>query len=358
MPDPAPPAADALVDRITRFIDAPARDAFGPLALDAFAFQYERIPPFRRLCEARGARPGAVADWRQVPAVPAAAFQTLELRAAPAHEIFRSSGTTGNRRSVHYHPYPELYRRVIDASFPDFCLTGDERPPMLSLVPSRRQLPDSSLGFMVDHILRCYGSAASRVAFSKGGVDAEAATAWCAERRRDGRPGLILATAFALVGWLDAIPEGTPLELPPGTVVFETGGFKGRMREITRSELLERLASRLGIVPDRVVREYGMTELTSQCYTRVLDGGDPDVFVGPAWLKVRLLDPETLEEAKPGEPGIIAVFDLANVGSAVHVLTQDVGVAEGDGFRLLGRASGAELRGCSLTVEELENEEA
>ncbi len=355
MPDTSPPAADALVDRIARFIDAPARDAFGPLALEAFAFQYERIPPFRRLCEARGVRPGAVTDWRRIPAVPAAAFQTLELHAAPAREIFRSSGTTGDRRSVHYHPYPELYRRVIDASFPDFCLSGDDRPPMLSLIQPRRQLPDSSLGFMVDHVLRGYGSAASRVAFNQGGVDAQAATAWCAERRRDRRPGLILATAFALVGWLDAIPGNTSIELPPGTVVFETGGFKGRTRELTRSELLERLASRLGVARDRVVREYGMTELTSQCYTRVLAGGDPDVFVGPAWLEVRLLEPETLEETRPGEPGIIAVFDLANVGSAVHVLTQDVGVAEGDGFRLLGRASGAELRGCSLTVEELGN---
>jgi hypothetical protein len=107
------------------------------------------------------------------------------------------------------------------------------------------------------------------------------------------------------------------------------------------------------VPPEFVVREYGMTELTSQCYTQTLLGGDPDVFVAPHWMRVRLLDPETLEEARAGDPGLICVFDLANLGSAVHLLTEDLGVAEEEGFRLLGRAAGAELRGCSLTVEEL-----
>jgi hypothetical protein len=96
-----------------------------------------------------------------------------------------------------------------------------------------------------------------------------------------------------------------------------------------------------------------MTELTSQCYTRSLYGEDPDLFVAPAWVRVRILDPETLEEVPAGTPGLISVFDLANVGSAVHLLTEDLGVADGAGFRLRGRAAGAELRGCSLVVEAL-----
>jgi hypothetical protein len=105
-----------------------------------------------------------------------------------------------------------------------------------------------------------------------------------------------------------------------------------------------------------VVREYGMSELTSQFYTRVLLGGDPDLFVAPHWARVRLLDPETLEEVPAGTPGLVTVFDLANLGSAVHLLTEDLGIferGEEDGFRLVGRAAGAELRGCSLVVEEL-----
>jgi hypothetical protein len=141
--------------------------------------------------------------------------------------------------------------------------------------------------------------------------------------------------------------------LPAGSTVFETGGYKGRTREVSRKELLARLFERLAVPASAVVREYGMTELTSQVYTRTLSGGDPDLFVPPHWMRFRILDPATLVEQPEGEEGLIAIFDLANLSSAVHLLTEDLGVAEGSGFRLLGRAAGAELRGCSLTVEEL-----
>ena len=88
-------------------------------------------------------------------------------------------------------------------------------------------------------------------------------------------------------------------------------------------------------------------------YTTNLLGGDADVFAAPHWVRVRVLEPETLAEQPPGKPGLLAVFDLANVGSVPHLLTADLGLARSDGFELLGRAGGAELRGCSLTVEEL-----
>lgn len=354
-----------IVDRISRFVADPRSGSFEELALAAFAFQYKRIEPFRRLSAGRGATPDTVADWRQVPPVPAAAFKTLELAAAPAVEVFRSSGTTGaggEMRSVHHHPFPDLYRQVIEASFPSFCLPvlgPAARLPVLSLIPSREQLPDSSLSFMADHVLTRWGSPESAVAFGPKGVEAARARSWAGGRQRDGRPVLVLATAFALAQWLDGLDRmDLRFRLPAGTVLFETGGFKGRTTELTREELLRRVGERLGIPPEQVVREYGMTELTSQCYTRVLLGGDPDLFVAPPWVRVRILDPGTLAEAAPGTPGLISVFDLANVGSAVHLLTEDLGVAEGDGFRLLGRAAGAELRGCSLVVEELRSPRA
>jgi len=355
-----------IADRIARFVQSPvpagtSGETFEELALAAFAFQYERIPPYRRLCAGRGATPATVADWRQVPPVPAAAFKTLELAAAPAVEVFRSSGTTGalgdGSRSVHHHPFPDLYRAVIDASFPPYCLPlhgAEARLPILSLVPTREQLPDSSLSFMVDHVLKRWGSAESATAFGARGVEAARARSWAAARQREGRPVLLLATAFALAQWLDGLERmDLRFRLPAGSAVFETGGFKGRTTELTRGELLGRLAERLHVPPAQVVREYGMSELTSQCYTRALLGGDPDLFVAPPWVRVRVLDPETLAEAPAGTPGLLAIFDLGNVGSAVHLLTEDLGVAAGDGFRLLGRAAGAELRGCSLVVEEL-----
>ena len=138
-------------------------------------------------------------------------------------------------------------------------------------------------------------------------------------------------------------------------------------RSVSRNDLLHRVEQHLGLPASRIVGEYGMTELTGQCYTRALldplddprndrdDGADPTAFFAPPWMRVRILDLATLDEAPEGELGLVAIFDLANVGSAVHLLTEDLGrAASGGGFHLEGRASGAELRGCSLTVEEME----
>ncbi len=348
-----------ILDRVSKSIQEPGSASFDELALEVFAFQFERIEPYRRLCEGRGITPGSIADWRRIPPVPTAAFKSLTLAAEPAREIFRSSGTTAETvgeaaRSIHHHPYPDLYRLTIDASFPRYCLPSGSPVPMLSLVPTREQLPDSSLSFMIGHVLSRWGSPESATAFGSRGVEVARARSWAGARQRTGRPVLVLATAFALAQWLDGLErQGLRFRLPPGSAVFETGGFKGRTQELTREELLDRDGAWHGVAPGAVIREYGMSELTSQFYTRALLGGDPDLFVASPWTRVRILDPVTLEEAPSGTPGLIAVFDLANLGSAVHVLTEDLGVADGDGFRLLGRAVGAELRGCSLVVEEL-----
>jgi hypothetical protein len=351
-----------ILDRVSRFLTAaPDAATFEELALAAFAWQFERIEPYRRLCTRRGATPETVREWRQVPIVPAGAFKTMILAAAPAVEVFRSSGTTGEERgeprSEHHQPFPDLYRQVIDASFPAFCLpflAPEAKLSILSLIPPREQIPDSSLSFMADHVLSRWGSPESATAFGPRGVEATKARSWAAARQREGRPVLILATAFALAQWLEALERlGLRFRLPLGTALFETGGFKGRTTELSRHDLLARVWTWLGVPPEFVVREYGMTELTSQCYTRALLGGELDLFIAPHWVRVRVLDPETLAEAAAGSPGLLAVFDLANLGSAIHLLTEDLGVAEGEGFRLLGRAAGAELRGCSLVVEEL-----
>jgi hypothetical protein len=152
-----------------------------------------------------------------------------------------------------------------------------------------------------------------------------------------------------------------------GSVVVETGGFKGRSRFVPRGELYRALTAAVGVPAGRIVNEYGMTELLSQFYEPVLSGEapeDPDRrwHVGPSWVRTRILDPETLDPVAPGEPGLLCHIDLANLDSAIAVLTEDVGVqpwGEEDarprdrGFRLLGRAEGAEPRGCSLVMEEL-----
>ena len=164
---------------------------------------------------------------------------------------------------------------------------------------------------------------------------------------------------------------GLRFRLPPGSAVMVTGGFKGQRREVAAGELTARLAAQLGVPREGQFGEYGMTELTSQLYTRTLLGGPAGLYAAPHWVRVRVVDPQSLADAPAGETGLVAIFDLANVGSAVHLLSEDLGRLEpgaadsndadsndaasndAGGLRLLGRAPGAALRGCSLTVEEL-----
>ncbi|HUP21456.1 MAG TPA: hypothetical protein VNB06_00780 [Thermoanaerobaculia bacterium] len=335
-------------------------DSFDALALETLRFQAERVEPYRRLLHSRSRGRGiaTLSHWSQWPAVPTITFKTAALLAAPAREVFRSSGTTrgAERRSVHHHAFPDLYRLVVERSFPPACLLGlPPRPDMLSLVPPQSLAPDSSLSFMVDHVLRMFGGRGSACAIGSCGLEGEPARRWLRAAAAAGVPVLVLATALALDDLLRVLEEaGERVALPPGSALFETGGFKGRHRETSRDDLLARTTDRLAVPPQRVVREYGMTELTSQAYTRVLAGGDPDLFQVPSWMRAQVVDPGTLEEVPPGAVGMLRLFDLGNVGSVAFVLTEDLACAQpGGGFRLVGRAAGAELRGCSLAAEEL-----
>lgn len=348
------PSPAELLFRVHAFLAGESAESFEQLALEAFRLQHRLIPAWSRFCAGRGVDPLRTHRWQDAPALPVFAFRHEPLHLAEPREIFRSSGTTGGpaERSVHYHPFPELYRQAIELGFAPavFGAGAPPRRPLLSLVPARADVADSSLGFWAEHILDRHGAEGSVVAMTARGVDVAAADAFGRAAASSGEPVTVLSTVLALLDWLE---RGDPAPLPAGSTLVETGGFKGRRRAIERGELLRLIEEKLGLPPERVVREYGMSEATGHCYTRVLAGGDPDLFVPPHYMRVRALDPETLEEAREGEPGLLAIFDLANIGSACHLLTQDLGVAEGSFFRLLGRAEGAALRGCSLTAEEL-----
>jgi hypothetical protein len=174
-----------------------------------------------------------------------------------------------------------------------------------------------------------------------------------------GTPVLLAGTAFAFVHWLDWLQERNgSFDLPPGSLIMETGGFKGRSRVLERPVFYATLSKAHGVPVEAIVNEYGMTELLSQFY----DGpGVPmsDMpledrrHVPPPWVRTRVLDPNTLSVLPIGEPGLLCHYDLANAGSVMAVLTEDMGVAVDDGFRVLGRAQGAEPRGCSLAMDDL-----
>jgi len=136
---------------------------------------------------------------------------------------------------------------------------------------------------------------------------------------------------------------------------METGGYKNRSRSLPKEELHQLICDRLGISPSNVVCEYGMSELSSQAYAASLpsrssrsDEAHSQVFYFPPWARAQIISPETGREVSEGETGLIRVFDLANVFSVMAIQTEDLGVRRGDGFELVGRASLAEARGCSL----------
>jgi hypothetical protein len=133
---------------------------------------------------------------------------------------------------------------------------------------------------------------------------------------------------------------------------METGGFKGRSRSLPRPALYAALEEQLGVPLDRIVNQYGMTELGSQFYDSVIREPDtPRRKLGPPWARVRIVDPETGEDSAPDAPGVIVVVDLANTGSVVAIQTADLGRSVGDGFEVIGREPGAEARGCSIAAD-------
>ncbi|HEX7241001.1 MAG TPA: hypothetical protein VF263_12085, partial [Longimicrobiaceae bacterium] len=170
------------------------------------------------------------------------------------------------------------------------------------------------------------------------------------EAEADGVPVCVLGTSFAFVHWLDA--AGERYALPAGSRVMDTGGFKGRSREVTREELYAALGEQLGVGAEWCVNEYGMTEMSSQFYDGVAGVAAPRLHRAPAWVRTRAVDPETLEALPDGETGVLRHWDLANLGSVMAVQTADLGMVTPDGIRLLGRARGAEARGCSLAMDQ------
>lgn len=342
--------------------ETPLDDAqFNELARELFTAQFAANVPFRRLCEARGATPDQVFDWRAIPSVSTRAFKDLEITClAPSQRarVFHSSGTTAQRPSRHFHSAESL--AVYEASLRPWFrqhLLGEvpARPRCLSLTPPASAAPHSSLAHMLAAIAQedlPEGAAFLGAVGADGSWTLPLGEAEAALRaaERDGDPVLLAGAAFSFVPLLDALAaRGERMRLPRGSRIMETGGYKGRTRALPREALHGLLGERLGVTPERIVSEYGMSELSSQAYDQV--AGAPESarrFRFPPWARALVVSPETGREAAPGEPGLLRVCDLANVFSVLAVQTEDLASADGDGFVLLGRAAQAEARGCSL----------
>jgi len=329
-----------------RFIREPEDDRFEALALEIFEFQMARNEPYRRYCEYRGMSHPRI--WTDIPPLPTRGFKEFDLWTAPPVRTFLTSGTSRglDKRGRHGLPSLDLYAAAWEPAFRRHVIPDRDRMRILSLIPSEEAMPESSLSYMASRILERFATPGSKTAMTANGLDVDAI-----ERAiRGSEPVLILGTSLAMAALLESL--GSPIRLPEGSRIMDTGGFKGRARETERGALLDAYQERLGISPQRVVGEYGMTELCSQCYETHL-AESRRRFAGPPWVRTRAIDPETLQPLPFGERGLLAHWDLANAWTVLAVLTEDVGVVHEDGFELEGRAPGSELRGCSLATEAL-----
>jgi hypothetical protein len=203
--------------------------------------------------------------------------------------------------------------------------------------------------------IRELGDAESGFDLRGGSLDVAGHLAALEKAAADDEAVLLCGTAFALVHLLDSLAaRGARVALAPGSRVMETGGFKGRARELPREALYDEIEHALGVPASRIVNQYGMTELASQFYDSVLcQPGKVRRKLGPPWARVRLADPETGGGTESGAKGLVEIVDLANTGSVLAVQTADVGHRVEDGFEVLGRQPGAEARGCSIAAEEM-----
>jgi hypothetical protein len=350
--------ARAMVNAFER--GAPAPESFDHLAVDLARFQAAHVPGYARLCAARGVDPVAFGRASDAPAVPADAFKLASVfcfEDRDATVTFRTSGTTVGARGTHAMRDARTYDAAALA-FGRAMFVRDLTVPLPVLVigPPEVEAQDSSLAHMCGLFARTLGvgEPLERTFFVRQGtlmVDELRARVAALGRTA---PVAVLATSFALVHLTDVL-GGDVLALPPGSRVMQTGGFKGRSREVAADDLRRAVARAFDIDERAVVSEYGMTELSSQLWeaTLVDEGARPGVYVEPPWLRVVAVDPESLAPLPHGAVGIARIEDLANVDSAFAVLVQDRVRRVDGGIELCGRAPGAPPRGCSIALDEM-----
>ena len=330
-------------------------DAFNHLSKRVFKLQFDNNNPYRRFCERRGVAPDTIRTWLDIPAVPTAAFKAAALvsgNAADAEAVFKTSGTTQGEenRGTHYVLDLELYHASLLPTFRYFVMPDFDSMPILSLIPPWHPRGQSSLGFMATEVITTLGTADSMTVIGDRGIDYEHLN----KRLQSAtQPLCILGTSLAFVHWFDELERTNQrFNLPAGSRVMDTGGFKGNQRAITSDELRVKYSDLLGIEPRHVVNEYGMTELLSQFYDAHLrSAGLDNVKQGPPWMRSTVVDPETLKPKANADVGLLRHFDLANVFSVSAVQTEDLGRMRDGGFELLGRVAGAAPRGCSIAMD-------
>ena len=310
---------------------------FHSVALEVYKYQYHKNRVYHQFCRHLNKSDKNVKQLNQIPYLPIQFFKSHKVVVdQDQHQIvFRSSGTTGSTQSKHYVIDLSLYEKSYLDCFERFY--GDISDYcVLALLPSYLERQGSSLLYMVDDLI-------NRSAHSDSGYYLDAINGLTEKLiRLDALETkvLLIGVSFALLD----MAEKHQLNLKH-TVIMETGGMKGRKKEMVREELHTKLKQGFGV--DRIHSEYGMTELLSQAYSN-----GNGIFRTPPWMKVSIRDTEDpLVLHSPEKTGGINIIDLANVNSCSFIATQDLGKIHEDGsFEVLGRFDHSDIRGCNLMV--------
>lgn len=346
----------SLAARVRALIaeESQARDA----ALEAlFAYQQRWLPAYARFCAQRAARGPSERPW-SIPALPTDAFRFARI-SSREHEIqrcFLSSGTTASERSAHAFADLSLYDAAAERAARRMLFPDCERMQLVILAPPEHAAPDSSLSYMLARFVEWFGAPGSAHFWPLDERTLPALTRALQTAQGTRQPLALLGTSFAFVHALDAL-GARRFQLPFGSRIMQTGGFKGRSRELSPETMRAWLADRFGLDEAWIVAEYGMTELSSQLYETTLREAalelppTPRRLWSPPWVRASVLDPEQLVPVPDGSPGLVRIDDAANLDSVSAIQTADVGVAQHGGLALLGRAHGAVARGCSISAD-------
>lgn len=302
-------------------------------ALKLFRFQAEHCAPYAEYVRLLGVDPSDVHRVEDIPMLPIEIFKSHKVYCGDNEPqmVFTSSATTGMVQSRHYVADLAIYERSFTEAFRQFY--GDEKEcSIYALLPSYLEREGSSLVYMAERLISLCGG---------GGFYLHDYEKLLRDMSRDSNPKILLGVTYAL---LDLAENFAPhLE---DTVVMETGGMKGKRKELPKSELHKVLCSAFGV--ERIHSEYGMAELMSQAYSF----GD-GIFRTPKWMRVLVRDVnDPFARLSAGRRGGLDIIDLANRYSCAFIATQDMGMKfEDDSFRIEGRISQSDVRGCNLLVQ-------
>jgi phenylacetate-coenzyme A ligase PaaK-like adenylate-forming protein len=309
---------------------------FEQKALEVFQYQATHNPIYKSFIEHLGIAPIKVDRVAQIPFLPIAFFKQHEVRIpGKVEQLFTSSGTTGMQTSKHLvhdvSVYQESYRTAFNLFYGDIS-----QYTLLALLPSYAEREGSSLIYMIDDLLQQAQAGSGYYLHNHKELFETLETL-----KKLGKPTILLGVTYAL---LDFVEQFT-IQFPE-LIVMETGGMKGKRKELIREELHEQLCQGFGVA--NIHSEYGMTELLSQAYSK-----GQGVFSCPPWMQVCIRDiNDPLTQIAPGKSGGINIIDLANVHSCSFIATQDLGKLSGPNqFEVLGRFDASDIRGCNLLIQ-------